>query len=80
MSRKIQVATALLILSLLACGSLNASPLGHQALPGATGSGVLATLVEWIGSLLPWGHPHGKAPHQSQSKGTFTVDPNGGPH
>jgi hypothetical protein len=77
MSRKIRLVAALLILSLLALGSLNALPLNHASVPASEGAGTLMAVVDWIASLFTWGGPHGKVRPHRLSKVAVQVDPDG---
>jgi len=80
MSRKLQfVAAALLILSSLNLGTLNALSLPHPRVAPQEG-GTLLAVVDWLTFFLPGSKPHGKAPHHSRTKSSYAVDPNGGPH
>jgi hypothetical protein len=76
MSRKLNFIVALLILSSLCLGTLNALPL-HPAPASVHEGGVLVTVVDWITSLFSWGKPHGNVPKHPQSKYASQLDPNG---
>ena len=77
MSRKLQFVAALLILSSLSLGSLNALPLQNpRAVPHE--GGALMAVVDWVVSHLAWGVPQGKAPSHSHSKIALQIDPSGG--
>lgn len=78
MSRKLNVIVALLILSSLCLGTLNALPL-HPAQAVSHEGGALVAVVDWIASLFSWGKPHGKAPKSPlPTKYANQMDPNGG--
>jgi hypothetical protein len=78
MSRIIRLVAAVLILSSLSLGALNALPLSRSQTPVNDGVGRLIALADWVTSLLPLGKPHSKAPSHSRSKVMMSVDPNGG--
>ena len=77
MSRKLQFIAALLILSSLSLGTLNALPL-HRPRAVPQEEGKLTAVVDWVASHLPWGMPQGKAPGHSHSKIALQIDPSGG--
>lgn len=77
MSRKLQFVAALLILSSLSLGTLNALPLQHPRVAPHE-EGKLVVVVGWVVSHLPWGAPQGKAPNHSRSKIALQIDPSGG--
>jgi len=79
MSRKLQFVAALLILSSLSLGTLNALPLPHPRVAPHEG-GALSAVVDWLTSFLPGSQLHGKAPHHPRPKSSYAVDPNGGGH
>src|SRR3954452_17508715 len=58
MSRKLNFIAALLILSSLCLGGLNALPL-HPAPASVHEGGMLAAVEDWMASLFSWGEPHG---------------------
>jgi hypothetical protein len=77
MSRKLQFVTALLILSSLSLGTLNALPLRHpRAVPHEEGK--LTAVVDGVASHHPWAKTQGKAPGHSHSKIALQIDPSGG--
>lgn len=77
MSRKLQFVAALLILSSLSLGTLNALPLQH---PRAVSQeeGMLMAVVDWITSLFSWDNLHGKPSKHPRAKVSVQVDPDGG--
>jgi hypothetical protein len=77
MSRKIRLAAALLMVSSLTSGSLNAFPLAHSPVFADRGTGSLTTLVNWIGSFSSGAKPHGKVPKPVRSKIASQLDPDG---
>lgn len=78
MSRKLNFIVALLILSSLCLGTLNALPL-HSAPASVHEEGALVAMMDWIASLFSWGNPHGKAPKPPRfTKYANQLDPNGG--
>jgi hypothetical protein len=78
MSRKLNFIAALLILSSLCLGALNALPL-HPAQAVSHEGGALVALVDWVASLFSWGNPHDKAPKPPRTtKYANQMDPNGG--
>ena len=79
MSRSVRLAAVMLILASLTCGSLGALPLapGITPAPNLAGS-ILASVVEWIASLLRPDRPGDTAPHRSQPKDGAAIDPGGG--
>src|SRR5436853_4989008 len=76
MSRKLNFIAALLILSSLCLGTLNALPL-HPAPASVHEGGMLAAVEDWIASLFSWERSHAKAPQHSRSKIAAQLDPNG---
>lgn len=76
MSRKLQFVAALLILSSLSLGTLNALPLQHPRVASHE-EGRLMAVVDWLASFLPWTKPQGKAPNRPRLKSSYAVDPNG---
>jgi hypothetical protein len=77
MSRKLQFVAALLILSSLSLGTLNALPLHPAPAPTHEG-GALMAIVDWMISLFSWEGPHGdKAPKHPQTKYASQLDPDG---
>lgn len=76
MSRKLNFIAALLILSSLCLGTLNALPL-HPAPASVHEGGMLAAVEDWIASLFSWGEPHGNAPKHPRLKYASQLDPNG---
>jgi hypothetical protein len=79
MSRKLQFVAALLILSSVSLGTLNALPLPHPRV-ALHQEGTLLAVVDCLASLFPASKPRGKAPNHSRPKSSYAVDPNGGPH
>jgi hypothetical protein len=80
MSRKLNFIAALLILSSLCLGTLNALPL-HPAPASFHEGGALVAVEDWIASLFSWGEPHGKAPKPPRpTKAANQLDPSGDPH
>ena len=77
MSRTTRVSTALVILALLACGAVNAFPLGPRAPIADSRAGALSMFVEWVEAFFSGDRHHGRASH-FHPKGAFTIDPNGG--
>lgn len=79
MSPKIRLASAMLVLAALACGSLGALPLGpHAVLPESERGGILAAVVDWLVSLVMPGH-HAHGTHKpADIKAGSNADPNGG--
>jgi hypothetical protein len=76
MSRKLQFVAALLILSSLSLGTLNALPLNPAPATVHTG-GVLVAVMDWAASLFSWGKPHGSVPKHPRSKIANQLDPDG---
>lgn len=76
MSHKIRFAAALLILSSLSLGSLNALPLQHPRVAPHEESTLMAA-VDWLASLFSWGKPHGNVSKQPRPKYANQMDPNG---
>ena len=76
MSRKHQFVAALLILSSLSLGTLNALPLNPAPATVHEG-GALVAVMEWVTSLLSWGKPHGNTPKHPRSKIANQLDPDG---
>ncbi len=76
MSHKIRFAAALLILSSLSLGSLNALPLHPAQAVGHEGD-VLVAVMDWMASLFSWGKPHGNVPKHPRLKYASQLDPNG---
>jgi hypothetical protein len=77
MSRKLKFVAALLILSSLSLGTLNALPLQPVQAAGHEG-GMLVVMMDWMISLFSWGKPHGSTPKQLKPKYASQLDPNGG--
>jgi hypothetical protein len=77
MSRKLQFVAALLILSSLSLGTLNALPL-YPAPASVHEGGMLVAAVDWIASLFAWDRSHGKVPRHPRAKVSVQVDPDGG--
>jgi hypothetical protein len=78
MSRKLNFIAALLILSSLCLGALNALPL-HPASASVHEEGVLVAVTDWLASLFSWGRPQGKDPKPPRpTKYANQLDPNGG--
>jgi len=73
MSRTIRLVAALLILSLLSLGSLNALPLHRSRVATDEGS-TFRAVVSWVVSLFSG---EGLAPHHPRFKLTLQIDPNG---
>jgi hypothetical protein len=77
MSRKLTFIAALLILSSLCLGTLNALPL-YPAQATAHEGGVLAAVEGWIASLFSLDRSQAKAPKPPRStKYANQMDPNG---
>jgi hypothetical protein len=76
MSRKLQFVAALLILSSLSLGTLNALPLPPAHAVSHEG-GVLVAVVDWVTSLFSWDRSQAKAPRPPRSKIAVQVDPDG---
>jgi len=77
MSRKLNFIAALLILSSLCLGTLNALPL-HPAQATAQEGGVLAAVVDWVASLFSLDRSQAKAPKPPRpTKYANQMDPNG---
>lgn len=79
MSRKIRLAAALLILSSLSFGSLNALPLYPRRVAPHE-EGTLTAIVDWLAAFFPGIKPQQqgqKAPNRFRPKVTYSVDPNG---
>lgn len=76
MSRKVNFIAALLILSSLSLGTLNALPL-HPAQAVGHEGGVLVAVMDWMASLFSWGKPHGNVPTHVRPKYANQMDPNG---
>jgi hypothetical protein len=77
MSPKVRFAAALVILTSLFCGGLNALPLGPRATPAEESAGVLTELVQWIVSFFSESRPDGKAPEYPQTRIGSQLDPDG---
>jgi hypothetical protein len=78
MSRKLNFIVALLILSSLCLGALNALPL-HPTQAASHEGGALVAVVDWIASMFSWSKLHGKAPKPPlPTKYANQMDPNGG--
>jgi hypothetical protein len=78
MSRKLQFVAALLILSSLSLGTLNALPL--QPAPASVHEGgVLVAVMDWIASLFSLDRSQARAPKPPlPTKYANQMDPNGG--
>ena len=76
MSRKLQFVAALLILSSLSLGTLNALPL-NPAPATVHAGGVLVAVMDWAASLFSLDRSHAKAPRHPQSKIAAQLDPDG---
>jgi hypothetical protein len=76
MSRKLNFIAALLILSSLSLGTLNALPL-HPAPASVHEGGVLVAVVDWIASLFSLDRSHAKAPRHPRAKVAAQLDPDG---
>jgi hypothetical protein len=77
MSRMLRSATAVLVISVLACGSLQALPLAAWGAPFDNDRGnVLTAIVEWIGSIFAE-RPDSAAPASDRPKEGSIMDPDG---
>ena len=76
MSRKLHFVAALLILSSLSLGTLNALPL-HPAQATVHEGGVLVAVMDWVASLFSLDRSHAKAPRHLRSKYASQLDPDG---
>ena len=80
MSRKLQFVVALLILSSLSLGTLNALPL-HPAPASVHEGGVLVAMIDWVASLFSLDRSQAKAPKPPRptrpTKYANQMDPNG---
>ncbi|MFL6264188.1 MAG: hypothetical protein ACJ76Y_31265 [Thermoanaerobaculia bacterium] len=76
MSRKLQFVTAVLILSSLSLGTLNALPL-HPAQAFGHEECMLVAMVDWVAALFSLDRSHAKAPRHSRSKVAAQLDPDG---
>jgi len=78
MSRKLNFIAALLILSSLCLGTLNALPL-HPAPASVQEGGVLVAVMDWVASLFSLDRSQAKAPKPPRpTKYASQLDPNGG--
>lgn len=77
MSRKLKFIVALLILSSLSLGTLNALPL-YPAPASVHEGGVLVAVMDWVSSLFSLDRSHGKSPRHPRAKVSVQVDPDGG--
>jgi hypothetical protein len=78
MSPKIRLVSALLVIAVLASGSLGARPLvPHQRI--SESDGVLTAIVEWFVSLFTPDRPTEPVHRRTQTKAGSQMDPNGGP-
>lgn len=77
MSRKLNFIVALLILSSLCLGALNALPL-HPAPAVSYERGVLAAVMDWVASMFSLDRSQAKAPKPPRpTKYANQMDPNG---
>ena len=80
MSPRIRVASTVLVLAALACGSLGALPLGTPGgVPERGWGGILKAVEEWVVALFEPERPVRPVHKPTQTKAGSQMDPNGGP-